>query len=163
MGERRLTDFTARERIAVIMIFLGLGFGLVVTLSAVSGGHLNGAGIAVLLATYGFLAFWLTMVVRAARTGLYDTGPGLRIRSIRGTRTVPWSDIANVHIGPSMWGRQPIGRDAIWLTLVSGERVETPVQREMTMPIGMRRSAGQVYDELSFTAINDYLHSRCGR
>jgi hypothetical protein len=86
------------------------------------------------------LALW-----RDGLVGVFVSGKGVRVRTFGTTQTIPWSSVARIDAGPE--GHQRLGGrlPAIWVVLIDGRRVETPLMQgtilfePLALPGRMRR------------------------
>ncbi len=72
----------------------------------------------------GFLGVWLTVAWRLHRTALLIGDAGVRARWLLRTRTIPWSQVSRFRTAPDF-----LVRERLWIVLVDGRMVRTPVQR----------------------------------
>ena len=78
------------------------------------------AGTMVLIA---FVALWQAIVWRSALVGLYVGPPGIRLRTMLRTRTIPWADVHRVLVvDDPQYRNRGLAIVTRW-----GTRVETPV------------------------------------
>jgi hypothetical protein len=72
----------------------------------------------------GFIGVWLTAAWRFHRTALLVGDAGIRVRRLLRTRTIPWSQISQFQTAPDI-----LVRERLWIVMVDGQRVRTPIQR----------------------------------
>jgi hypothetical protein len=72
----------------------------------------------------GFLGLWLTVAWRLHRTALLVGNEGVRVRWLLRTRTIPWSQVSRFQTAPDV-----LVRARLWIVLIDGRTVRTPVQR----------------------------------
>ncbi|WP_246608043.1 hypothetical protein [Paractinoplanes toevensis] len=72
----------------------------------------------------GFLGVWLTLAWRLHRTALLVGDAGVRVRWLLRTRTIPWSRVSRFRTAPDV-----LVRERLWIVLIDGRMVRTPVQR----------------------------------
>ena len=83
-----------------------------------SGMALPAAGIS------GFIGVWLTLAWRLHRTAMVVGSAGIRVRWLLRTRTIPWPQIDEFDTAPDV-----LVRERLWIVLVDGRKVRTPIQR----------------------------------
>jgi hypothetical protein len=84
------------------------------------------------------LVFLLVPVLAAAyvlRTGVDVGDGGLTVRSLAGSRPVPWDDVAGIRVGE---------RGDLWLVTVRGTELRLPVLRARDLPRLAALSGGRI-------------------
>jgi len=84
------------------------------------------------------LVFLLVPVLAAAyvlRTGVDVGDGGLTVRSLAGSRAVPWDDVAGIRVGE---------RGDLWLVTVRGTELRLPVLRARDLPWLAAASGGRI-------------------
>ena len=84
------------------------------------------------------LVFLLVPVLAAAyvlRTGVDVGDGGVTVRSLAGSRAVPWDDVAGIRIGE---------RGDLWLVTVRGTELRLPVLRARDLPWLAAVSGGRI-------------------
>jgi hypothetical protein len=84
------------------------------------------------------LVFLLVPVVAAAyvlRTGVDVGDGGVTVRSLAGSRAVPWDDVAGIRVGE---------RGDLWLVTVRGTELRLPVLRARDLPWLAAVSGGRI-------------------
>ncbi|MFC4016963.1 PH domain-containing protein [Micromonospora sp. GCM10011542] len=154
----RVDPWQFRQVFTAFMLAVGGAFA--VTLVAVIVQRL-GAGApglrdaAQIAAGLGFLAVWLTFVVRLHLTGVYVNDRGVRLRHVFRTRTLPWAEVTGFEVRAARLLGGPTVRAACWVRTLDG-RVETPVQlRSRTM--GLRKENGPVLSRVDFDRMVERL------
>lgn len=144
---------------SLVMVIIGLGFTAVITFALVAGtGHWVVNPVLGILSVYGFMALWTGFAWRMYRTGVYVSDQAVRIIYPWRNRIVAWSDVAEITSQPAMLGSWTTARDAIFLKLIDGETVETPVQRKTSMFAGgARKNIGPVLGGADFDATLSFL------
>ena len=156
---RRVGGWTARERVAAGLLTWGVALIAGATIMFVRHGILwrHGALLG-LLGLYGAFAAWITFVWRLMRTGLYTSDTGIRVRWLLRTRTYAWSRLRAIDVAPAVLLGAPTSRAAIWLELVDGDRVETPVQRRAQRIPGLLVSTKNVGPVLRSDRFDRVVH-----
>ncbi|HEX6683393.1 MAG TPA: hypothetical protein VF062_11385 [Candidatus Limnocylindrales bacterium] len=128
------------------MLVIGVTFALVTTPGVALSGEWLGAAV-----FFGFLTLWLGFAWRMHRTGVYVNHEALRLVHILRTRTLPWAEVAEIYSATAMLGARPTSRNAIWVRLRDGSRIESPVQcRADWLGISMHGNAGRVLSPAGF-------------
>jgi hypothetical protein len=117
----------------VLALFVSGFAGVVIV--GISLGHSTFSGAGVILAAV--MLFFLTVVWRLHRTALVISAVGVRVRWLLKTRTLRWRDIQGYRFGPDL-----LGVDRLWIDLIDGSHVRTPVQRVHRLMNGSRVSDG---------------------
>jgi hypothetical protein len=86
---------------------------------------------------WGLLALLVPVAVAAwvLRTGVDVTDDGLTVRSLLGSRPVPWSEAAGIRIA---------GRGELWVVTTGGTEVRLPTLRVRDLPLLAQLSAGRL-------------------
>ncbi|MCP2323402.1 hypothetical protein HDA40_001909 [Hamadaea flava] len=139
---------------ALVFVIIGLGLAAVITIATVAGtGHWVVNPIVGILGIYGFLTLWTGLAWRLYRTGLYVSDEAVRVVYPWRNRVVAWNDIADITSEPAMLGGWATARNAIYLNLANGDRLETPVQRQTgRFTGGIRKNIGPVLGQADFDA-----------
>jgi hypothetical protein len=75
------------------------------------------------------------LAVRILRTGFDVGGTGITVRSLTGSRAVPWTEVAGIRVGP---------RSDLWLVTTGGTEVRLPAVRARDLPALGRASEGRI-------------------
>lgn len=102
----------------------------------------------------GFLGVWLTVAWRLHRTALLIGDTGVRVRWLLHTRTIPWLQVSRFHTAPDI-----LVRARLWIVLVDGRTVRTPVQRASGVFGSMLRDGGTWLRGSRYEALLDTLTS----
>lgn len=86
--------------------------------------HWRSLMVAPVAGVSGFLGVWLTVAWRFHRTALLVGDAGIRVRWLLRTRTMPWSQVDQFQTAPDF-----LVRARLWIVLIDGRMVRTPVQR----------------------------------
>ncbi|WP_027341440.1 hypothetical protein [Hamadaea tsunoensis] len=143
----------------LVFAIIGLGFAALVTLGLLAGaGEWEVNPVVGSLSIYGFLTLWTGFAWRMHRTGIYVSDTAVRLIYPWRNRVIPWSDVVNIASRPAMLGTWATARNAIYLDLANGDRVETPVQRGTARFIrGVRKNIGPVLGQVEFDATVTFL------
>lgn len=115
-----------KHSLSVVVVLPGLAFAWVGTEGAIQ--QAPGDPLPGILGLWTFMACWFLVLTRVLLTGLYVSARGLRIRSVL-TRTLPWSEVVSIDVYPARRRVLVPHRYAIWITLASGDSIETSIQR----------------------------------
>ncbi|HZM75228.1 MAG TPA: hypothetical protein VFC19_05850 [Candidatus Limnocylindrales bacterium] len=150
---RRADPVGMTTLITGVFFAIGAAFVVLVTVAFVLGvkWHVNpllgAAGF------YGFMALWLGFVWRMNRTGAYVSDQAIRLVRLLRTRKLPWTQVAEVYSAPAMLGTRATSRNAIWVRLRDGSRIETPIQcRAGRLGISMHANIGRLLSPTRFDA-----------
>lgn len=148
-----------RGRQVVTSLFLLVGNAFAVVLLVISGEALaGGVDVVTALGIVGAMAFmgvWLTFAARLHLAGVYVGEPGVRLRHVFRTRTMPWEKVTGFVVRRALFLGEPTIRDACWVLTVDGA-FETPVQRR-SREMGWRKEAGPVLSEADFERLLNRL------
>lgn len=98
----------------------------------------------------------LSVLIRTTRAGLYADRERLRIRSLRGTRTVRLIDISSFTSTPGHGDdHDPLRSDILHIVLKSGETIQTPLR--VRNPLEGGRLTGPVYERDDYLRIKHHL------
>ncbi|WP_436530699.1 hypothetical protein [Actinoplanes sp. HUAS TT8] len=158
---RRPYPWTFMDIVGAIFTVVGTGFAIVLAVAVVTTAprleELSGV-----LAAAVFLAVWLTAVNRLTRAGIYLSDHGVRLRGVFRTRTFVRAEIAEAVSAPAELFGRPTARQAIWLVLRDGTRIEAPVQeRTFYRSTPLTKNSGAVLAPSRFaetlTAVNQHV------
>jgi len=79
----------------------------------------------------------VVLAARVVRVGVDVSDTGVTARSLAGTRTVGWGEVAGVRVGD---------RSELWLVTTAGTQVQLPVLRTRDLPVLARLSGGRIPD-----------------
>jgi hypothetical protein len=111
------------DRLRLVTGFLALGVSGF-TCAVAAAAFTTQGSIIIKVADIGFGMVFSTFAWRYYRTALVTSRAGVRVRWVALTRTVPWDEVSGFSFGED-W---PVA-DRLWIDLVDGGRMRTPVQR----------------------------------
>lgn len=142
-----------------ILLAAGAAAGVVLTAIVVTDNRLGPVGPAL----YGVLILWLVLMWRLYSAGVRVSSEGVQVRQLLRTKTLLWTQVAEVASRPArLWGVNT-GRQAIWVVPRDGRPIETPVQCSRGLRPGFYKNNGRVLNPAHYAHTLKLMQDRVRR